>query len=365
MALSLSGTGGLVAVGGIAAAAGSAPAAALPASAPRDSVGAANARVKQILAKVHALAQQVKAAEARYGAALQAVANGVNNAISADRDRTAVRQLVQTSQQQLQRQILALYSSGGSFATTASLLAPNGLQTFQTSTHALGAAVAETRRLENQQQQLAAAAGRQVSRSSHRAHQSIVTEHAVAGVAAKVQRLLAEQQSLLAQAQRDLANQKALAAQRAALAAETASFASTTTSGVNAVGVLPPSPAYLALYKHAATTCPGLSWTVLAAIGQVESGHGRNMGPSSAGALGPMQFEPATFATYAVDGDHDGQVNIMDPADAIFTAARYLCANGAGRGGQATANAIFDYNHAGWYVQLVLGLAQKYVATYG
>ena len=66
---------------------------------------------------------------------------------------------------------------------------------------------------------------------------------------------------------------------------------------------------------------------MLAAIGQVESGHGRNTSTSSAGAMGPMQFEPATFAAYAVDGDHDGVKSIMDPADAIYTAAHYLCAN--------------------------------------
>ncbi|WP_395106102.1 lytic transglycosylase domain-containing protein [Actinomadura sp. SCN-SB] len=121
---------------------------------------------------------------------------------------------------------------------------------------------------------------------------------------------------------------------------------------------------YLDLYKSAAKTCPGLSWTVLAAIGQVESDHGRNAGRSSAGALGPMQFMPATWRAYGVDGDRDGKADIMNPYDAIPGAARYLCANGAGRGGQALYQAIFRYNHAHWYVQKVLALARAYAAHY-
>lgn len=122
---------------------------------------------------------------------------------------------------------------------------------------------------------------------------------------------------------------------------------------------------YLDLYKQAAGTCRGLSWTVLAAIGQVESDHGRNAGPSSAGALGPMQFMPATWRVYGVDGDHDGKADIMNPFDAVPAAARYLCANGAGRGGKALYRAIFAYNHADWYVRNVLALAAAYDRRFG
>jgi len=117
---------------------------------------------------------------------------------------------------------------------------------------------------------------------------------------------------------------------------------------------------YLDLYKQAAATCRGLSWTVLAAIGQVESDHGRNAGRSSAGALGPMQFMPATWRIYGVDGDHDGRADIMNPYDAIPAAAKYLCHNNAGAGGKALYRAIFAYNHADWYVQNVLSLAAAY-----
>ena len=84
---------------------------------------------------------------------------------------------------------------------------------------------------------------------------------------------------------------------------------------------------YLRLYQRAANLCPGLSWTVLAGVGEVESDHGR--APtlvSSAGAQGPLQFEPATWAGYGVDGDGDGRADPFDPADAIPAAARYLCA---------------------------------------
>jgi Transglycosylase SLT domain len=81
---------------------------------------------------------------------------------------------------------------------------------------------------------------------------------------------------------------------------------------------------YLALYQQAGRAY-GIPWTVLAGIGKVESDHGRNDGPSSAGALGPMQFLPSTWATYGDGG------NIYNPADAIPAAARYLLANGPNR----------------------------------
>ncbi|MEV0409028.1 lytic transglycosylase domain-containing protein [Actinoallomurus sp. NPDC050550] len=121
---------------------------------------------------------------------------------------------------------------------------------------------------------------------------------------------------------------------------------------------------YLALYQQSAGLCPGLSWTVLAAIGQIESDHGRNAGPSSAGALGPMQFMPATWRIYGVDGDGDGKADIMDPYDAVPAAAKYLCASGAGRGGSGLYHAVFAYNHSDAYVNNVLSLARAYARRY-
>jgi hypothetical protein len=124
---------------------------------------------------------------------------------------------------------------------------------------------------------------------------------------------------------------------------------------------------YLALFQEsAAQYCPGLSWTVLAAIGQIESGDGANEGPSTAGALGPMQFLPSTWQAWGIDGFGDtGSPNIMSPFDAVPSAARLLCADGAAQGGQALSQAIFDYNHASWYVDEVLTLADEYAREFG
>jgi len=119
------------------------------------------------------------------------------------------------------------------------------------------------------------------------------------------------------------------------------------------------------LYKEsAAKYCPGLSWTVLAAINEIESGDGANEGPSSAGALGPMQFLPSTWAEWGIDGfGPPGPPDITNPLDAVPSAARLLCAAGAGR--TATlSGAIFAYNHATWYVDEVLALASEYAQNY-
>jgi hypothetical protein len=114
---------------------------------------------------------------------------------------------------------------------------------------------------------------------------------------------------------------------------------------------------YLALYQRAALTCRGLPWTVLAAIGTVESRNGADTRTSSAGARGPMQFLPSTWAGYGVDADDDGRADIDNPVDAVYSAARYLCSWGAGLGGQSLADAIWAYNHADWYVRQVIALA--------
>jgi hypothetical protein len=123
---------------------------------------------------------------------------------------------------------------------------------------------------------------------------------------------------------------------------------------------------YLQLFQEsAAQYCPGLSWTVLAAIGQIESADGQNMGPSTAGALGPMQFLPSTWAVWGIAGFGDtGTPDIMNPYDAVPSAARLLCADGATSGSAGLRQAIWDYNHADWYVNEVLTLASEYAREY-
>jgi len=98
-------------------------------------------------------------------------------------------------------------------------------------------------------------------------------------------------------------------------------------------------------------------WQVLAAINKVESNFGRNMGPSSAGAIGWMQFMPSTWERWGVDADGDGIANPWSPDDAIAAAARYLAASG---GATDISRAVFSYNHAQWYVDEVLQLAQLF-----
>ena len=98
-------------------------------------------------------------------------------------------------------------------------------------------------------------------------------------------------------------------------------------------------------------------WQVLAAINKVESNFGRNMGPSSAGAIGWMQFMPSTWERWGVDADGDGVANPWSPDDAIAAAARYLAASG---GATDISRAVFSYNHAQWYVDEVLHLAQLF-----
>ena len=108
---------------------------------------------------------------------------------------------------------------------------------------------------------------------------------------------------------------------------------------------------------QAAGTAYGIPWTVLAAINKVETNFGQNLGPSSAGAVGWMQFMPSTWARWGIDANGDGVADPNNPVDAIFSAARYL----AGCGGQFDiTRAVYCYNHATWYVNEVMGLASVY-----
>jgi murein DD-endopeptidase MepM/ murein hydrolase activator NlpD len=110
-------------------------------------------------------------------------------------------------------------------------------------------------------------------------------------------------------------------------------------------------PPFLLPIYQAAGVEYGIRWEILAAINEIETDYGRNLNVSSAGALGWMQFMPATWALYGTDANHDGKRDPYNPVDAIFATARYLKAAG---GEQDINKAIFAYNHADWYVDSVL-----------
>jgi hypothetical protein len=154
----------------------------------------------------------------------------------------------------------------------------------------------------------------------------------------------------------------------------------------------------LAAYRQAAELagCPGLRWELLAGIGWIESGHGSTAGASlnpetgevtpwifgppldgRAGgraisiatwsgwwgltgawqrAVGPMQFLPATFTAWAVDGDLDGVVNPHDIDDAAVTAAHYLC--GPSHRIDDERAAVLRYNHSAAYAERVLAYVE-------
>jgi membrane-bound lytic murein transglycosylase B len=140
-----------------------------------------------------------------------------------------------------------------------------------------------------------------------------------------------------------------------AAAAATAKTQSPVANGMASTDI---PPAYLLLYQEAEQRF-NVPWQILAAIGRVESDHGRNPNayrPNYAGAVGPMQFLPSTFAEYAWAAGHAG-ADILDPHDAIYAAAAMLANNGIATN---IWGAIFAYNHAAWYVDLVLEWARRY-----
>jgi cell wall-associated NlpC family hydrolase len=123
-------------------------------------------------------------------------------------------------------------------------------------------------------------------------------------------------------------------------------------------------PEYLRLFQ-AAGVAYGIPWEVLAGVGKVECDDGQDPEPSCtqqgavnyAGAGGPMQFLASTWAAYGVSANGDGLPDRWNPADAIYTAAKYLKANGAP---QELQRAIFAYNHSTAYVEEVLRWAAVY-----
>ncbi len=114
--------------------------------------------------------------------------------------------------------------------------------------------------------------------------------------------------------------------------------------------IIDPAPTadLLRFYREGERTY-GVRWQVLAAINLVETGFGKIRGLSTAGAQGPMQFIPSTWAAY-------GEGDINDPHDAILAAARYLAANGGDNGAGIEA-ALYRYNNHAGYVAGILAYA--------
>jgi Transglycosylase SLT domain len=114
-------------------------------------------------------------------------------------------------------------------------------------------------------------------------------------------------------------------------------------------------PVLVPIYRAAGDRY-GVEWPLLAAINEIETDYGRNVAISSAGAVGWMQFMPASWERYGVDADRDGVSDPYDPDDAIHAAARYLRAAGVATD---LRGAVFAYNHADWYVDSVLARARR------
>lgn len=127
------------------------------------------------------------------------------------------------------------------------------------------------------------------------------------------------------------------------------------------VGGLAQPPKFLVKIYRAAGHYYRIPWQVLAAINYVETHYGKDLAVSPAGAIGWMQFMPSTWAEYGESVNLKGKPvggmpDPWDPTDAVFAAAKYLTAAGARRN---LPRAVYAYNHAGWYVQEVLSIAEE------
>lgn len=159
-------------------------------------------------------------------------------------------------------------------------------------------------------------------------------------------------------------------------------------------------------YRHAETLLAqlqpqcGINWTLIAAIGRVESTHANNGAADEAGnlltpilgplldgslggnavikdtdggeldgdanydrAVGPTQFLPETWRAYSVDGNGDGNIDPQNLFDAAATTGNYLCHGNLDlRNPADIAKAVLRYNNSQAYVNDVVGFAQQYAA---
>jgi membrane-bound lytic murein transglycosylase B len=145
---------------------------------------------------------------------------------------------------------------------------------------------------------------------------------------------------------------RAAAADDAAAGRDLRALVKTPKADLPAWTIVEPAPAdELRRYYEEGERTFGVPWPYLAAVHLVETKMGRLRGTSTAGARGPMQFLPSTWKAYGGAGDIDSN------HDAILGAARYLAANGGGRGD--LHNALFHYNHSERYVRAVTRYAER------
>jgi peptidoglycan hydrolase CwlO-like protein len=363
-----------------------------PAPARGESAAQARLATEQAAVEVDALLSEVEAALADYESSLDSLATGVTSSISADAEADAVTRQWQTQEEKQTHRVRALYMSGGPAAIYRTVLGADSPADVILRARSIGTLldagevqVASARTDRDGAQTRADQLDDEAAGHVTTVAEVLDSHHELSGLLAAAEDRLAALEVRTAEletaareaAERAVAEQAA--AEREAAAAEEAARVAAARlaaqrsaarldvvrSAVERVVVDAPARArarlapadYRSLYTRAAATCPGLDATILTAIGQVESGHGRNIGPSSAGALGSMQFMPATFEAYGVDGNGDGVRDILDPADSVFSAANYLCASGAGQGPDGLRRALFAYNRAQWYVELVINVA--------
>ena len=337
----------------------------VPGAAGAETADEVRARADEAAGRVADLQMQVREARQDYRQALNQMAGAVTTEVGADANAQAAADAALVAEREQAAAVRALEQSGGSLGMLDDVLSSGSPSEFAARWKLSTEVVAMLSTASDVQIAAAERSASLAERKTVGTAESMVVIDDVQAAYARLDSLLNEQEQVLATLDAEASRlakaervQARIEAERAAAAA-----AATSASSEAAAGGVPKS--YLALYQSAAATCSGLPWTVLAAIGQVESGHGSNTGPSSSGAMGPMQFLPSTFAAYAVDGDNDGVADIWNPADSIYTAARYLCANGAGAGPRALYTAIWHYNHADWYVQMVMQVAAGLARRFG
>ncbi|HEV2981688.1 MAG TPA: lytic transglycosylase domain-containing protein [Solirubrobacteraceae bacterium] len=156
------------------------------------------------------------------------------------------------------------------------------------------------------------------------------------------------------------ANSVALPPQLVAAQAETLAAAlAASQASAEALGFYRIPLFLLPIYKAAAARY-GVPWQILAAINEIETDYGTDLSVSSAGAVGWMQFMPATWLQYGVDALDAGYADPYNPVDAVFAAARYLSAAGSA---SDLRSAILAYNHSQAYLESVL-LRAKLISSY-